>query len=77
MLTAADFIRANLKRLHKGLDKALAHTERTTGRDNIRHLDSSIIAQQVIAVYERVTGKKITSELIKEPDTKDKVHVEN
>ena len=24
MLTAADFIRANLKRLHKGLDKALA-----------------------------------------------------
>ena len=24
MLTTADFIRANLKRLHKGLDKALA-----------------------------------------------------
>ncbi len=48
--------------LAAGLDKALQHTEPTTGRDDIKHLDSRIVAKQVIAVYEKVTGIKARSQ---------------
>src|SRR6266568_1990729 len=37
------------------LEEALRRTEPTTGRADIVHLDSSIVAKQVIAVYEQVT----------------------
>ncbi len=37
------------------LEQALRHTEPTTGRTDIQHLDSGIVAEQVIAVYEQVT----------------------
>ncbi|HEV2580666.1 MAG TPA: glycosyltransferase, partial [Ktedonobacteraceae bacterium] len=36
---------------------ALHHTEPTTGRSNIQHLDRSAVAPQVIAVYEQVIKK--------------------
>ncbi len=35
------------------LEKAILRTQPTTGREDIRHLDRSVVAQQVIAVYER------------------------
>ncbi len=49
----------NAEELAAGLEKALAHTERTTGREDMRHLDSAVIAQKVIAVYELATGKGV------------------
>ena len=36
------------------MEKAIQHTEPTTGREDIRHLDRQIVAKQVIAVYEQV-----------------------
>ncbi len=44
--------------LAAGLEQALRHTEPTTGRADIMHLDRSVVAQQVIAVYEQVISKK-------------------
>jgi len=44
--------------LAEALEEALQHTEPTTGRADIAHLERSVIAQQIIAVYEQVTGKK-------------------
>ena len=41
------------------LEQALRHTEPTTGRADIMHLDRSVVAQQVLAVYEQVISKKI------------------
>jgi len=41
------------------LERALQHTEPTTGRSDIAQLDRRIVAKQVIAVYEKVTGKKV------------------
>lgn len=41
-----------------GLEKALLHTERTTGRADIQYLDSAVVAQQVIDVYKYATQKK-------------------
>jgi glycosyltransferase involved in cell wall biosynthesis len=41
-----------------GLEQALLHGEPTTGRRDIEHLNSAIVAQQVITVYERLTQKK-------------------
>jgi teichuronic acid biosynthesis glycosyltransferase TuaC len=35
------------------LEKAILRTQPTTGREDIRHLDRIVVAQQVIAVYER------------------------
>src|SRR5260221_9002147 len=40
------------------LEQALQHTEPTSGRMDIRHLDCSVVARQVMAVYERVISKK-------------------
>ncbi len=35
------------------LEKAILRTQPTTGREDIRHLDRSVVAQQIIAVYEQ------------------------
>ena len=40
------------------LKEALQHTEPTTGRADIMHLDRSVVAKQVIAIYEQVIRKK-------------------
>jgi teichuronic acid biosynthesis glycosyltransferase TuaC len=42
--------------LASGLEKALHHTERTTGRADIQHLSSEIVAQRIIAIYQTVIG---------------------
>ena len=45
--------------LATALERALRHTEQTTGRADIMlHLDRSVVAKQVIAVYEQVISKK-------------------
>jgi len=48
--------------LATALEQALRHTEPTTGRTDIMHLDRSVIAKQVIAVYEQVINKKAKGE---------------
>jgi teichuronic acid biosynthesis glycosyltransferase TuaC len=40
------------------LEQAIQHTEPTTGRIDIAHLDRRVVAKQVIAIYEKVTSKK-------------------
>ena len=42
-----------------GIEVALAHTERTTGRQDTQHLASDVIAQQIIKVYAQTTGHNI------------------
>ncbi len=42
------------------LEEALLHTEPTTGRTDIVHLECSVVAKQVIAVYEQATRQKST-----------------
>ncbi len=64
----------NAEELAAGIEKALAHSARTTGRDDIKYLDSSVIAQRVIAVYEQASGKKIRSEVTSESSVKDEVY---
>jgi teichuronic acid biosynthesis glycosyltransferase TuaC len=44
--------------LATALEQALRHSEPTTGRADIMHLDRSVVAKQVIAVYEQVISKK-------------------
>jgi glycosyltransferase involved in cell wall biosynthesis len=47
------------------LERAIQHTEPTTGRVDIMHLDGRVVAKQVIAVYEKVrdhTGHLILEE---------------
>ena len=49
--------------LATALEEAIRHTEPTTGRSDIRHLDRRAVAQQVIGVYEQVlqdVGRGIT-----------------
>lgn len=41
-----------------GLEVALGHTERTTGRADIAHLEISAVAKQVIEVYELISKKR-------------------
>ncbi|MBV9230115.1 MAG: glycosyltransferase [Chloroflexi bacterium] len=48
--------------LARALEEALLHTEPTTGRNDIAHLECSVIARQVIAVYEQVTSRKSRKE---------------
>jgi teichuronic acid biosynthesis glycosyltransferase TuaC len=43
--------------LAEALKEALLLSEPTTGRSDIAHLDRSVVAQRVIAVYERVIAK--------------------
>jgi teichuronic acid biosynthesis glycosyltransferase TuaC len=45
--------------LAAALEQALQHTEPTTGRTDIMHLERTVVAKQVIAVYERVIREKI------------------
>lgn len=42
------------------LEKAIQHTEPTTGREDIQHLDRRLVAKQVIAVYEQVLRQEIS-----------------
>ena len=44
--------------LAAGLETALRHTEPTTGRSDIQHLECSVAAQQVIAAYRHVVSKR-------------------
>ncbi len=44
--------------LATALEQALRHTEPTTGRADIVHLDRTLVAKQVIAVYEQVISKE-------------------
>jgi glycosyltransferase involved in cell wall biosynthesis len=44
--------------LADGLEIALRHTEPTTGRRDIAHLEASVVAHQVITLFQRVAGKK-------------------
>ena len=44
--------------LAEALEKALQHGERTTGRQDISHLDNAVIAQQIIALYTRIIHKQ-------------------
>ena len=44
--------------LAAGIERALQHTGPTTGRADISHLECSIVAQRVIAVYEHALKKK-------------------
>lgn len=52
--------------LAAALEQALHHTGPTTGRSDIMHLDRRVVAKQVIAVYEKVTGKKTRGPILKE-----------
>ncbi len=42
-----------------GLEEALRHSDPTTGRTDISHLESSMIAKQLIRVYEQVLSKNL------------------
>jgi glycosyltransferase involved in cell wall biosynthesis len=44
--------------LAAALQEALRHVEPTTGRTDIAHLDRSVVAKQVRAVYEKVISKR-------------------
>jgi teichuronic acid biosynthesis glycosyltransferase TuaC len=44
-----------------GLEEALRHTEPTTGRADIAHLEISVVAKQVIEIYELIRRKRIKS----------------
>jgi len=48
--------------LAAALEQAVRHTEPTTGRTDIMHLDRSVVAKQVISVYEQVISKKAKGE---------------
>lgn len=43
------------------LELALHHTEPTTGRNDIAHLENSLVAQQVIALYRQARARKTGS----------------
>jgi glycosyltransferase involved in cell wall biosynthesis len=42
----------------QAIEEALAHREPTTGRDDISHLQSTVVARQVIALFEQVRKNK-------------------
>jgi len=48
--------------LAAALEQALRHTAPTTGRTDIMHLERSVVAKQVITVYEQVISKKARGE---------------
>jgi teichuronic acid biosynthesis glycosyltransferase TuaC len=50
--------------LADALERALQRSEPTTGRRDIQHLDRSVVAQQVIAVYEHVLKKRERQALV-------------
>ena len=44
--------------LATALEQALLHTEPTSGRTDIQHLDRLVVARQIVAIYEKITSKK-------------------
>jgi glycosyltransferase involved in cell wall biosynthesis len=44
--------------LAAGLEQAIQHREPTTGRADIAHLECSVIAKQIIALYEQVLSRR-------------------
>lgn len=46
----------NADDLALGLEEALLHSEPTTGRNDISHLERSVITQQIIMIYDQVIG---------------------
>jgi hypothetical protein len=54
--------------LASALEEALQHTEPTTGRTDIAHLDRSVVAKQVIGVYEHILNQR-------NPNGEKKVHL--
>lgn len=46
--------------LAAALEEAFLHTKPTTGRTDIAHLECSVIAKRIIAVYEQATRQKST-----------------
>jgi glycosyltransferase involved in cell wall biosynthesis len=44
--------------LAAGIERALQHAGPTTGRVDISHLENSVVAKQVIEVYESVLNKR-------------------
>ncbi len=48
----------NPEALAAGLEQALCWTGPTTGRTDVAHVERSVVAQQVLAVYEQVLRKK-------------------
>ncbi len=61
--------------LATALEKALQHSGPTTGRADIAHLELSVVARQVITVYETVTGRAARQDAIPQP-AKGSHHVE-
>jgi teichuronic acid biosynthesis glycosyltransferase TuaC len=58
------------------LEEALRHQRPTTGRSDIAHLDRAVVAHQVIAVYEHVTGRAARPDAVPQP-AKGSRHVES
>jgi len=52
------------------LEEAFLHTEPTTGRTDIAHLECSVVAMQVLAVYEQVIRQKGTFSVEREEAAK-------
>ena len=44
--------------LAAALEEALRHTEPTTGRIDIKHLECAVVARQIIVVYEQIKNNK-------------------
>ncbi len=63
--------------LAQGLVQALAHEGPTTGRADIQHLERSVIARQVIAVYEQVLCARSTRRLPAPRQRNEEHHVES
>jgi teichuronic acid biosynthesis glycosyltransferase TuaC len=69
----------NVEEMAAGIEVALAHTERTTGRQDTQHLSSNVIAQQIMRVYEQATGIQIQQqpkESKGEQSTKERAYVQ-
>jgi teichuronic acid biosynthesis glycosyltransferase TuaC len=64
----------SIEEMAHGIEIALAHTGRTTGRDDIQHLNSDLVAQRIIDVYAQVTDYKIHSQAPAQPLSKDAVY---
>lgn len=50
--------------LAAALETALRHTEPTTGRTDIKHLDREVVARQVIAIYQAVINHTLADQAL-------------
>ena len=57
------------------ISEILAHRNRTDGREHIRHLESSAVAQKVIEVYEKVLRKQAGHAKARRPSFADLMNV--